>query len=92
MNTTDVISHTVTEQYWSQYTSVALGIALLVSEVLPFFKQHSNCEEKNADGGSDVENHESMRDEQLTQKTCLQQSDGLLHAFTALLLQLKKSR
>ena len=64
-----------TTECWSQYTSVVLGVAFFISELLPFFKKHSTCR------GDDIERAHDTETEPSKPTTCLQRSDGLLHAI-----------
>ena len=74
---------------WGEYAFFVTSGLFLLSELLPFIKHKSNCENKNKNV-IDNENLENQTKKIAKQPSVLENSNGLIHLAIGVLTKLKK--
>ena len=83
-NSTEMFNNISTECF-GNYTSIALGFLLFVSEVLPFIKDKSDCNKNKT-----IDEEAKIEEERPKRESVLHNSNGVLHTALSFYNKLKK--
>ena len=83
-NSTEMLNNISTECF-GDYTSIALGFLLFISEVLPFIKNKSDCKKNN-----NIVEEGKIEIERTKRESILHNSNGVLHTALSFYNNFKK--